>query len=190
VGNREDLLETVNFLVTDPSASRHYEALLAVLKVSHLQIKFTGEMAGLNPLLDMYRDDPSALQRVIELVDDKRTKRGWEPLQKVENGFDRNQYQREFMHQKRNREKRIADIENMSRPEKDKLIGQARIEFIRRHSNTWKKRRDALLAAARKEHGGPLSQDQMKRVLEQFWETIDQELDEAEAGATRKIRGW
>lgn len=190
MASKEELVQAVNFLVLDPSAPQHFDALRSLLKVAALPVQFTGDLSLLNPLVELYRDDRDAFQRVLDLVDNKRSHQGWPPLQERQTDFDRNEYQREFMHQKRARERRIAEIENMSRPERDRLIGTARLEFMRRQSNVWKKRRDALLEASRKAQGGTLSKEQTNKLLSQFWEQIDAELDEAETEARSKIRGW
>lgn len=188
--DKNALLETINFLVLDAAAPKMYGILVdAIRHVGKLPIKLTDEAAVMNPLLALYREDAEAYEKVLALVDDKRKARGWPPL-RSEVAFDRNEYQRMFMYQKRARERRVADIENMLRPERDRLIGTKRIEFIRSVSNKWKKRRDELLESERKQFGGTLSQDQMRGVLERFWETIDAELDRQEAEAQRKVRGW
>lgn len=189
--DRQGLLEAINHLVMEPAAPRHFEILMEVAKLSPtLPVQLSKEAAILNPLLNLYRSDKPAYDRVMVLVDEKRTARGWEALVKEEPaGFDRNTYQREFMFQKRARERRAVEIENMLRPDRDKLVGNARLEFMRRASAGWKKRRDVLLEEARQHHGGTLSKEQTEAILTRFWATVDDELDQLQEETLRKLRG-
>ena len=109
------------------------------------------------------------------------------PPLKTDEKFDRNEYQRDFMYQKRVRERRAADIENMNRTDRTKLIGTKRIEFMRTVSNRWKKRRDELLDAERKRLEGTMPLEVMRSLLEQFWAGVDDELDTLEAEARRQM---
>jgi hypothetical protein len=190
--DKQALLDPINFLVLDASAPKHYKAMMEVAKLPPtVPVKLTAESAVLNPLLTLYHRDPAAFNRVMHLVDTKREARGWEPLVEPESkGFDRKEYQREFMFQKRSRSTRLAAIENSMRPERDQIRGNARLEFMRVKEGLWKARRDLLLDAARKEHGGTITKEQTKALLEGFWAQVDAELDEMEYQAKSKIRGW
>jgi hypothetical protein len=188
--DRQKLLQAVNHLVTSPMAERHIATMHELAKLpAGTPVLLTGEAEPLNALLELLRTDPAGYARVMAMVDKRREDRGWGPLVPPEqDGFNRNEYQRDFMHQKRVRERRAVEIENLLRPGRDKLIGNARLEFMRRASAGWKKRRDALLDNARSGSSGTLSKEQISAILEAFWRTIDNELDQAEAEAIKKIR--
>ena len=184
--DKDALLEPINFLVLDATAPRMFAVLMDVVKVKQLPVKLMGDAAILNPLLALSREDEEAFDRVVALIDSKRAKRGWPPL-KTDEKFDRNEYQRDFMYQKRVRERRAADIENMNRTDRTRLIGTKRIEYMRTISNRWKKRRDELLDAERKRLDGTMPLETMRSLLEQFWARVDEELDALEAEARRQM---
>lgn len=189
--DKQALLIAINHLVLSERAETHYNLLESLLGLPvDTPVKLTDEAEMLNALLELGREDRDAYGRVMELVDRKRVERGWTPLLKPEpQGFNRNEYQRDFMYQKRQRERRAVEIENMLRPARDKLIGNDRLEFMRRTSARWKESRDKMMTAARQASGGTLSKDQVSAILKAFWERVDRELDEAEAETMRKIRG-
>lgn len=189
--DKQALLTAINHLVLSERAETHYNLLESLLGLPvDTPVKLTDEAELLNALLELGREDRDAYGRVMELVDRKRVERGWTPLLKPEpQGFNRNEYQRDFMYQKRQRERRAVEIENMLRPARDKLIGNDRLEFMRRTSARWKESRDKMMTAARQASGGTLTKDQVSAILKAFWERVDRELDEAEAETMRKIRG-
>lgn len=182
------LLAPVNLLVTDPAAPNLYSAMMKVSELPpEIQVELTGEAASLNALLDLFRRDREAFWSVVDLIDRKREARGWPPLRKKEapKGFDKVEYQRMFMDQKRQRERRAAAIENMLRPERERLIGNPRLEFMRVQSGRWRKLRDSMVNAAREANGGHLSKEATQAILAQFWEKVDRELDLKEEDARR-----
>ena len=190
MSDRENLLQAVNLLILDDNAPTYYDALTIVAPIrENLPIGLTGPAEVLMPLVHMYRTDRDAYDRVLDLVDRKREMRGWPPLQPAPKGFDKVEYQRQFMDQKRQRERRAVEIENMLRPERDKLIGNARNDFMRHQSRKWKQRRDDMLEAARVAKGSRLSQDEYKGVIAGLWALVDQELDKLETEALNKMRG-
>ncbi|MFY8064105.1 MAG: hypothetical protein ACOVN2_10405 [Usitatibacteraceae bacterium] len=91
--------------------------------------------------------------------------------------YEKNLYMREFMAKTRARQRRAVAIENLRRPEDKKLTGQARIDFARALAKRWKEQRDCLLLDARQRNGARLPLEQMKRLLEAFWDAVDRELD-------------
>lgn len=189
--DRQALLEAINHLVLDDDAEKKFHTITELAKLpATVPVRMTDEASCFNSMLDLARSDSQAYLKVLDLIDSKRIQRGWPPLRKPEpEGFNRNEYQRDFMHQKRQRERRAVEIENMLRPARDKLIGNARLEFMRRASAKWKDRRDALVNAAREGSGGTLSKEQVTAILKRFWEQVDLELDEAEESMRRKLRG-
>lgn len=190
--NRQAPIEAIDALVFDARAQRYYKSMMEVTKIpEELYVGLVYPATVVSPVLQLLREDPQGFDNVMELVDSKRKDRGWEPLTPDKpQGFDRNEYQREFMRNKRDRERRAVEIENYLRHARDKLIGSARLEFMRRVGNTWKKRRDQLLEDARAAHGGTLSQEQVRTILAKFWQQIDVELDLQQEDAERKLRGF
>jgi hypothetical protein len=178
------LLEAVNTLVRSDDAGRLFADFEAVARLPpDLPIKLSGDAAVLNPLLALRRQDRAKFDGVIELIESKREAAGAPPLRTPETpkGFDKVEYQRLFMDQKRHRERRAVLVENMRRPGRDKLIGNARLEFMRVQAAKWKEVRDAALNAARETAGRTLAKAEVQEVLSAFWQKIDRELDDAEA---------
>lgn len=184
------LVAAANLLIRSPSARDHFAMLTAAapLVARHPLLRFVGEAEPLNALAVVKIGEPETYVRVIELVESKRAEAQLPALaQEDEGGFNKSAYMQQFMEQKRLRQRRAADIENMQRSERDKLIGRSRLDFMQRQSELWKQERDALLAKARdaiKPHR--MTKDQIQSVVNQFWEKVDRRLDELEAKATTK----
>lgn len=189
--DREALLEAVNRLVTDEGANHLYMILTEVIPMARrLGVRLHGDNAVLNPLVDLAVDHPTQYANVMNLVETKRSARGLPPLDDArtkDDQFDKTDYMRDFMQQKRLRERKAAEIENMMRPDSAKLIGRTRLDYMQAQSNKWKKQRDELLAKARKEHGR-LTKEQMNALLKGFWQRIDDELEELEALARAELQ--
>jgi len=186
-----DLLEAVRVLIGSPNATTLYSQLLAVQRLPPaLPIKLTGDAAVLNPMLALYRTNREQYDTVMMLIDDKRELKD-RPLLRdppKPDKFDKNEYQRVFMDQSRVRQRRAVAVENDSRPTKDRLIGNARLEFMRQQAKRWKVRRDQVVQAARAANGGTLDQGYYTALLEQFWAGIDAELTEMEENVRRTGR--
>ena len=182
--DREALLAAVNKLVLDSSADNLYNILLEVIPVARrLGVRLSGPNAVLNPLVDLAVEHPEKYANVMQLIETKRTDQGIAPLDQTrttDGQFDKSEYMREFMQQKRERERKAVEIENLMRGEHDKLVGRARLDYMQAQSNRWKKDRDALLAKARASAGAGLSKDAMRTVLTGFWAKVDADLDELE----------
>lgn len=145
----------------------------------HKELALVGEAADLHVLARMKVSRPDVYESVMRLIEQRREDYGFDKLdtEPESNKFDRTQYMQEFMVQKRLRQRRAADIENMRRPERDRLVGRSRLDYMQRVSGEWKVQRDVLLEKARNANGGRLSREEMQLVLNQFWEGIDAQLD-------------
>ena len=75
----------------------------------------------------------------------------------------------------------------MLRPERDKLVGNARLEFMNRQSAKWKEARDRFLTVAKDANGGSLTREQEDAALQQFWTAVDQDLARQEEVARREM---
>lgn len=212
--HKELILEAMNALIKhDNAVTLNYYLGAALRCASGLPIKLTGEAAVVNVLFQLAQQDRDTFLSIMEMVNSKRVSRGLEPLRPVFEGeqeeveadepnalsmaaeetlkrFDKTAYQRLFMDESRARKRRAINIENSVRPERDRLIGHARMEFMRMCGVRWKQQRDALVKAARQGSGGTLTKAEMQAILSRFWTAVDTALDEKEAAARqRRVMG-
>jgi len=188
--DKHALLRAINFLISREDAPVMYQSVLTASRVPlDLMVGLVGDADVLTPLVEVRRADADRFDSLMELVNKKRAEVGAEPLGTPDKGFDKVEYQRSFMDQKRQRERRAVDLENAVRSERDKLIGNHRLEFMREQSKRWKTRRDEMMTAAREAAGGTLTKEQQTRVLKSFWESVDAELDELEVSVRRRGLG-
>lgn len=185
-----DALRAVaTLLVVDPDAPRYYEAMKAVIRLApQYPVRLAGEMEQLNALIDLHRKNPSGFAGVLALVERKRAERGLPPLEPAETDkFDKADYMREFMRAKRARTVRAADIENLVRGDRSPLRGNARLEFQRAQAARWNEELTRRIDSARSARGGGrLPKDVLDTLRDQFWASVDAQLDEAEALARRR----
>lgn len=175
---KQALLGSVNALITQADAHDLYDALTAAIPLAQrVSIRLTDGGAVVNPLLHLRMKDEAAYNRVLDLVDQRRQAMGYDPLQPAEpTGYNRVEYMREFMENKRVRQRMAVDIENLLRPERDRLIGNNRMEFMRQQSLKWKEALDSALIRAKER--GPLTKPQLREIRDRFWATIDKQLEE------------
>ena len=191
MNSQHSLPDACAVLISHPDAVALFKTLQDVARLpANLPIELSGDSAVLNPLLALYRADRKGFDATLMLIENKRELKGRPPLAQpnAPEKFDKDEYQRVFMDQKRVRERRAAEIENDPRPAKDRLRGNARIEFMRQQSARWKVRRDQVINAARAACGGTLDQEHYNTILEQFWAGINDELTEMEEENRRALR--
>lgn len=184
------LVQAVEALVTQEDASRWFDALTATARLSRMYpVALTGDAAVLNPLLQLSLADSAAFERVIKLVEAKRAAAGLAPLvPPADTRFDKTEYMRSFMDQKRQRQRRAVSIENMARSERDALRGRARLDFMDAQAARWKAELDQRIQRARDASGGQLTNAALTGIRTTFWQWLDDQLDEAEEAARRKMR--
>lgn len=152
-------------------------------------MRLAGELAVLNPILElMLAGDDQAFSQVALLIDARRTAAGldlmWPPEEPDK--FDRVANQRRIMAERRARSGRAAKIENASRSERNRLYGNARLEFERNVLNKWGRQLEASLNAARQRNGGTLSRETTQRIRAAFWADIDDQMSADEERLRRE----
>lgn len=189
---QEALAAAANLLIRSPNAKHLLDAVdtCAPLLAQYKELMFIGEASELYTLARMKVSRPKVYEGVLRLVEQRRQAEGVEPLgtAKDHDKFDRNQYMQEFMLQKRARERRAADLENMRRPERDRLVGRSRLDFMQRVARDWKTELDALKARVVAAHNGKVKRENMQQVSTQFWESVDSRLDAEEDALRRGAR--
>lgn len=185
---KEALLAAVNALIRSPDAHAHLQALEAIYPLAKVHpVRLTGDAAVLNPLLELRLTNAQRFEAMLDLVDAKRREAGFDELRPHrEVRFDKVAYMRAFMDAKRARQRRAAEIENLMRPQRDRLIGRSRIEFMERQSGKWKRELDERVNRAREAQGGRLSKETLELLRNQFWGDVDKYLDDLEAEARKE----
>jgi hypothetical protein len=186
--DKQALLAALNTLISSSDAQHLFSSLTTVaqLKTVH-PVMMSGDAEVLNPLLVIARGDRERFDRYMVMVDAKRAEAGLAPLAPPKDDkFDKSAYMREFMYQKRQRQRRAAEIENMTRG-KDRLIGRTRLDFMDVQAAKWKVELDRRIAAVRAAQGQHLPKETLDAVRAQFWAWVDETLDEAEAQAKLRI---
>lgn len=187
--DKQQLAEAANALIHSPEAPEMYQTLLEVLALPlKLPVKLSGGMSILNPLLAAARRDREAFDKVIDLIESRRASRAMEPLRPLtpEHKFDKNEYQRELMAERRVRQIKAVDIENLRRPPSAQLVGHPRMEFMRVQQGKWMAQLNALLDAS--SDGKTMAKSQRQEASAAFWASIDRHLEETEAAVYRWIQ--
>jgi hypothetical protein len=185
---KEALADAVNTLVGDVDAKTLYAQMMGVLEVAarNIPVALVGRPAVLNPLIELALRDEPAYERVMELVDRKRTEGGLAALQDME--LDRKAYMREFMAVRRERLRRLVELWNQLRSEHDKIRGSARLDFEQLHAARWKDEKDSRELFLRKKLGRRLTMPERQAISAQLWEEVDHELDALEKFVQQEIR--
>lgn len=188
---KEALLAGINLLIRSPDAHAMFNTMQAAAALigRYKEVRLSGESEPLNTLAILKSSHPDRYNAVIDLIERKRAEAGAEPLlTPKDNKFDRNEYMQQFMVQKRLRERRAVEIENMLREPRDRLIGRARLDYMQRKASEWKTARDDLIAEAKAGRGSRLTRDETNKILSQYWERIDAQLDALEEAARRELQ--
>lgn len=182
------LAEAANALIEDSDAAVIYKQMLGVHELARkgVPVRLIGRCAVLNPLLELMLDDFDAAERVIELIERKRSDAGNSPLDNE--GFDRKAYMRELMATKRERQRRLVELINMLRPDRERLKGATRMEFERVHANRWFEVRNEREDDLREKLGRRLTNDERMGIIRQLWADVDAELAELDEFVRSEMR--
>lgn len=176
----QSLLTAVNTLI---ATDRHHfmaEAIEAVAAMNtRYPVQFSGKLAVLNPLLRLRIEDDNSFEKVKQLVDSKRQVEGLPPVWPgpEKEKFDKVEYQRQLMAMRRRIAKAALEIENAQRPERDRLIGSARLEFENKVLADWGAELERRVEAMRDEAGGRLSKEATSAYRRQYWANVEASLE-------------
>lgn len=177
----QSLLTAVNTLI---ATDRHHfmaEAIEAVAAMNtRYPVQFSGKLAILNPLLRLRIEDDNSFEKIKQLVDSKRQVEGLPPVWPgpEKEKFDKVEYQRQLMATRRRIAKAALEIENAQRPERDRLIGSARLEFENKVLADWGAELERRVEAMRDEAGGRLSKEATSAYRKQYWASVEASLEE------------
>lgn len=184
------LADAVNSLIQDSDATALYAQMTGVIDLARrgIPVRLTGRSAILNPLVDLAEQDAAAFDRVMTLVDTKRALANMPVLETGESEPNRKAYMREFMAEKRARQRRLVELWNQMRSEHDKLRGSTRMEFERKHAERWQNEKDARIEQQRNARGRRLTREELTAISAQLWTDVDAELDSLEKFVRDELR--
>lgn len=188
VADRSAIAAAADILITDEDAVGLFKQLTGVYELARkgVPVRMVGGAEPLNPLLSLWLADEERAHRVFDLVNRKRDELDLGHL--GDSDFNRRSYMREFMAQKRERGRRIVELTNMLRSEREKLRGAGRMEFERAHANRWYEVKKEREEALRKAKGERLTSDELRQITTTLWADVDDELLEYERFVRSEVR--
>lgn len=177
----QSLLTAVNTLIATDQQTYMAEAIEAVAAMStRYPVVFGGKLAVLNPILKLRVEDPASFDKVRALIDSKRVADGLPPVwpDPEKEKFDKVEYQRQLMATRRRIARLALDLENAQRPERDRLIGTARLEFENRVLSEWGAELERRLEAMREQAGGRLAKEASNAYRKDYWRGVEESLEE------------
>jgi hypothetical protein len=182
------LAEAVNALIVNADAQDMFVKMRGVMELAGrgFPVQLTGAAATLNPLLRLALDSPDTYERVMELVERKRSERGLDALEPPDEG--RPGYMRDFMRARRERLRRLVEAANLLRSDAEKIKGSARAEFERVHAARWMDEKDWREMILRAKLGRNLRAVERKDISTQLWADVDAEITAFEEFSEAEMR--
>lgn len=154
----------VQFLV-DALFGKHHMKKVRTYAKRPRAMPFKGDAEILNELLIVGRQDPASLENLLAVVDSKRD--------------DRGDYQREYMAQRRARERKVIKLEELMADRS--LTLTERRQVLLRQSDVWTCERTKYLTSTARGHQRATGCDptwlERTGFIKTFWAIKDQELD-------------
>lgn len=125
---------------------------------------FHDDAEVLNELLDIGRQNPQAMENLITVAEVKRD--------------DRNAYQRQYMAAKRQRDRKVVQLEELLAGRK--LPHDTRVRVLHSQYEVWNRERDALL----RQHEG-IGWTERNALLKEFWARKESEIDQLTVEAAK-----
>lgn len=160
--NKSQIVAAVNALIAESQYAKRVRMIYDLIEEwDDAPRIFAGKLAVLNPLVDIGLDDIGKLERLLKLAESKR--RLLPQIRRVD-------YQRELMQEKRSRLAKAVQLEQMVRGVAMKPAEKKR--YREAMQSGWMAKRDAFIAAK-----GVLSWKDRNAATQEFWASIDAELD-------------
>lgn len=159
--------------------------LLCQVVDAGVDFELLGKDAWLTPLMFMRSKGVNQYAKIFTAINDQREANG---LPKLGEKDDRSRYMARYMKFKRDRESRVVDIWNLQFSDEKKLKGPARKKFSAMHAKRWLDAKQAALDKAREIQRRPLTKEENRRIIDEYDDKIDVELDAFEAFMYDEIR--
>lgn len=154
--NHDKARQAVQFLVDDSYFAGHVRKLRNFVQKPR-SMPFKDEAACLNELLAIGRQNPQAMENLIDVAEQKRD--------------DRNEYQRKFMAKKRARDNIVIKVQELKLGKKLSLDERKDVLLVQ-YAN-WETEKDAEIARY-----PDATWEQRNEIKRQFWDQIDALLPE------------
>jgi hypothetical protein len=172
--NLQRAKQALEFLTETPYFT-HYTKRLKTLLGRPRALPYRDESEPLNELLIIGRQNPQALDNLLNAVQFKRS--------------DRSSYQREYMAAKRGRERKVVQLESLLRG-RDLSLDE-RNEVLLKQYEIWNREKEAFLVERIQQHTEQFGEapDWLSRntYTKHFWEAKESELDALLQEATRTL---
>jgi hypothetical protein len=155
--------DAVQFIV-DSSYAVHHIKKLRTAVARPRSLPFKGEAEVLNELLVIGRQSRVAMENLIAMAEERRD--------------TRNDYQRDYMAAKRQRERKVVQLETLLRGRPLSIDEAA--QTIRKQQEVWRRERERALAGVTDWHA-------KNATIADFWRKKDHELEELIAEAQRSV---
>lgn len=147
--------QAVQYLV-DSSYFRHHVTKLRNTVEKPRALPFKGESEALNELLIIGRQNLQAMENLISVAEYKRG--------------NKNDYQREYMAAKRQRDRKVLQLEELMSGKA--VLPEHRAKVIAQQYKVWNKERDVVVKA-----NAERNWNERNQAIKQFWEAKEAEID-------------
>ena len=151
----------VQILVDSPYCQHHIKRLRSTV-VKPRAMPFSAELEPLNELLAVGRQSLAAMENLIAVAEFKRD--------------DRNEYQRQYMAAKRQRDRKVVALEELMTGKVQSP--EMRLELLHRQYDIWNKEKAQFLARF-----AGLSWSEKNEKTKEFWDRKEAEIDALSAEA-------
>lgn len=167
------VVEAVNHLIEAANYTTLINEMTRIIETwdTHPMV-YGGQLTCLNAMIDVGLQNRDAFERLVKLIEEKR---------KLHPRVKRGDYQRDLM---RDRRARMAKALELHELQFGPLRGAARMQEMQNIQGRWGKARAKFLATK-----GEMSWHQRNEAVQEFWASIDRNLDKnlADARKERKV---
>lgn len=162
MASRQRVVEAVNYLIEAPNYTSLINEITKIVETwdTHPMV-YGGKLECLNAMIDVGLESRTAFESLIELIEGRR---------KLIPQARRVDYQRDLMRERRAREAKAVELQELVKGVT--LKGKPKSQYLAELRGRWRKARDEFIAAK-----GELSWKQRNDAANEFWDTIDRQLD-------------